>query len=485
MAHYKYDRLTAQDASFLVFETPNVPMHVAGTLIFEAGPLKTEDGGIDIDAIRTFTQAILHLIPRYRQKLARIPLARHPVWIDDRDFNLDYHIRHTSLPRPGSMAQLKKLSSRIMGHRLDRAKPLWETWVVEGLEGDRFAMISKFHHCMIDGESGVDLSQILLSPDRESRLPEEAPAYIPRPEPTAAELLREEAWRRLGLPFQVLRGVHDLSHESKDLRHELAIRARAVGELVRWSLRPPSDTPMNGTLSPHRRFDWLDIELADVKAVCKATDRSVNDIVLATVAGAVRDFLIRRRVRPEVVGFQVSAPVNVRGERERGRLGNRVSSWIIPLPVGESDPLKRLEAVYAVTHELKESHQALGVEMIMAAAEWAPRIMLSLAARAVSEPINMIVTNVPGPQVPLYMLGAKLLASYPQVPLLEGTGLGVALLSYNGKVCWGFNADYNLVPDIAAFRRGVERSFRELSATVGVAGSGADVHGLRPGPGAG
>ena len=184
MSHYKYDRLSAQDASFLVFETANAPMHVAGTQIFEAGPLRTADGGIDIERIREATRAVLHLVPRYCQKLAWIPYFDHPVWVDDRDFNLDYHIRHTSLPRPGGKAELKGLVSRVIGQRLDRSRPLWETWVVEGLEGDRFALVTKIHHCMIDGQTGVDLSHILLSPNAESvDLDGDTPPFIPRPAP--------------------------------------------------------------------------------------------------------------------------------------------------------------------------------------------------------------------------------------------------------------------------------------------------------------
>ena len=475
MSRYTYERLSAQDSSFLLFETASVPMHVAATLVYEAGPLKTADGGIDIDAIRQATEANLHRIPRYRQKLGWIPFLNHPVWIDDRDFNLDYHIRHSSLPRPGNEEQLKALSARIMSHQLDRARPLWESWVVEGLEGDRFAMITKMHHCMIDGTSGVDLAHILMSLDPEYRPRDEPAVYIPRPTPTPLQLVKDEAVRHLTLPFQMARSFRDFRRETNDLRHELGIRARALSELMGWAMHSPSETPINGSLGPHRRFDWLNIRLDAVKAVRRALDCTVNDVVLATVTGAVREFLIRRRMRPEGIDFRVSAPVSVRREEERGRLGNRVSSWILRLPVGEADPLERLAAIRRVTRELKDSQQALGVEMIMKAAEWTPGILMSLGARAASGPINMIVTNVPGPQVPLYMLGSRLLASYPQVPLLEGTGLGVALFSYDGQLCWGLNADYELLPDLTSFRRGIEQAFANLSLAAGIHPEGGDV----------
>ncbi len=475
MTRYNYERLSAQDSSFLIFETPSVPMHVAATLIYEAGPLRTPNGGIDIDTIRNATEANLHRIPRYRQKLAWIPFQNHPVWVDDRDFNLDYHIRHSSLPRPGNEEQLKALCARIMSHQLDRARPLWESWVVEGLEGDRFAMITKLHHCMIDGASGVDLAHILMSLDPADRPQEEAAVYIPRPTPSALQLTRDEIVRQLTLPLQMIRSFRHFRSETQDMRHELTIRLRALRELMGWAVHASSETPINGSLGPHRRFDWLNMPLKSVKAVRRALKCTVNDVVLTIVAGAVREFLIRRRMRPEGIDFRVSAPVSVRREEERGRLGNRVSSWIVRLPVNEPDPLKRLEVIRRVTRELKDSQQALGVEMIMKAAEWTPGILMSLGAQAASGPINMIVTNVPGPQVPLYMLGSRLLASYPQVPLLEGTGLGVALFSYDGQLCWGFNADYELIPDLRTFRTQIEKAFLELSLAAGIHPEGADV----------
>lgn len=461
MPRYAYERLSAQDASFLLLETPNTPMHVAGTQIFEASPLRTRDGGIDFEAFKRATAAVMHLIPRYRQKLQWIPFENHPVWVDDREFNLDYHLRHTSLPRPGTIEQLKRLSARIMAQQLDRARPLWETWVIEGLEGDRFAVISKIHHCMIDGSSGVDLAQILLSPTPEYQIPD-APAFIPRPAPTPAELLADSMMRRVTLPLRAVDQLRRLGRQSGDLAEELRTRFRAVQELLGWAVRSASPTPLNGRLGPHRRFDWCCMALDDLKAVRRRLGCTINDLVLATVAGAVREFLIYRHVNPEGIDFRVSAPVSVRREEERGKLGNRVSSWILRLPIAEPDPLARLQAIHRATQELKESRQALGVEMMMAVAEWTPSVLLSLGARATRGPINMIVTNVPGPQIPLYMLGAELLESYPMVPLLENTGLGVALFSYNGRMCWGFNADYDLVPDLSMFVRLIGKSFAEL-----------------------
>jgi len=475
MARYNYERLSAQDNSFLLFETPKVHMHVSATQIYEVGPLATPDGGVDFEAIKRGVASLLHRIPRYRQRLHFIPFADHAVWVDDRHFEIDYHLRHTSLPRPGSDAQLKALSARVMAQPLDRARPLWEMWVVEGLDRGRFAVITKIHHCMIDGSSGVDLAHIQLSPTPETEMAEPQ-RYIPRPAPSRLTLWRDEVVRRATLPLQALRGFQAFAAQTDDLRHDVATRFRAVGHLLGWAVSPPSKTPLNGPIGPHRLFDWHRTPLRQVKAVRRALGCSVNDVVLTVVTGAVREFMLQRQVRPEGIDFRVSAPVSVRSEKEKGELGNRVSSWIVPLPIGLADPLEQLEQLNEITRELKESHEALGIEMMMAIADWTPSSLMSLGAQAVSGPINSIVTNVPGPQLPLYMQGARLLAMYPQVPLLQNIGLGIALMSYDGQMFWGFNADYNLVPDLADFVSLIDSSFARLAESAGVSLAEIDAH---------
>jgi WS/DGAT/MGAT family acyltransferase len=467
MSRYTYERLSAQDNSFLLMERDNVYMHVAATSIYERGPLVGEDGSFDIAAYRRAVEGFIHLIPRYREKLKWIPYAAAPVWIDDRHFNLDYHIRHSALPRPGTEAQLKKLAGRIMSQTLDRERPLWEFWIVEGLEGGRFAVISKVHHCMIDGSAGADLATVLMSLTPEYDLPEIHP-FVPRPPPTNGELLRDELYRVLGLPGTIARTLYDFGKHADSIRDEVYKRASALVELFGYAFSGASDTPINGSLGPHRTFDWLGMPLADVKAVRRHFDCTVNDLVLATVAGAVRSYLIRRRVDPNEIDFRVSAPVSVRRDEDKGKMGNHVSSWIVRLPINEKDPVRRLEAINRITDKLKRSEQALGVQMLMAAAEWAPAQLMSLGSQATSGPINMIVTNVPGPQIPLYTLGSQLVDMFPQVPLLENTGLGVALFSYNGRMCWGFNADPGLVPDLSEFVRMVRNSFEQLAEVAGV-----------------
>jgi diacylglycerol O-acyltransferase / wax synthase len=463
MARYAYDRLTALDNSFLLLEKPNSYMHVAATQIFKTGPLRTEGGGVDADRIRKLVSALLHRIPRYRQKLAWIPFENHPVWVDDENFNLDYHLRHTALPRPGTDEQLKRLSGRIMQQHLDRDRPLWEMWVIEGLEGDRFAIVSKTHHCMIDGVSGVDIMRVLMSPQPDEEIPEE-PTWVPRPAPSSFELLRHEWVRRAWLPFEVLRGAVSLVREAQDVRLDLATRLRALQETLGGSLRLPSETPLNREIGPHRRFDWLVMDLAELKQLRRALGGSLNDLVLTIVTGAVRSFLRARHVNPDRLDFRVMAPVSVRSDDQRGALGNRVSAWIVPLPIDEPDPRAQLARVIEKTTRLKESKSAVGAEVLTQAAEYTPSTLLALGARNITRllPFNLVVTNVPGPQAPMFMLGAEMTEVFPHVPLIDRLGLGIALMSMNGKLCWGFNADYDLVPDLREFVAAIDHAFRAL-----------------------
>jgi len=458
MDHFHFDRLSVQDNDFLRWETPALPMHGSGISIFEEGPLATREGGVDFAAIKAAMASVLHHVPRYRQKLVWIPGEEHAVWVDDARFNLDYHMRHVALPRPGSEAQLKRMAADIMERPLDRGRPLWETWVIEGLQGGRFALIAKAHHCMVDGASGMSLMQHIFQPSPEVRLAE-APRFLPRPPPTAAQLRRASQRRRLDLPARALRELGSFVRESADLRHDLAGRLRALGELARMKLVPASETPLNGEIGPHRIFDWLELPLDALKAVRHAEGCSINDVVLASVSGAVRELMIARQLRPEELDFRVSAPVNVRGPADRERLGNHVSSWIVRLPVGLRDPLEQLRVLHETTQALKDSNQALGVEMATRVREW-----LSFDVQALSKGTqNMLVTNVPGPAFPLYMLGAKMLALYAQAPLIKNIGLAVSAISYNGAVGFGFNADYDRLPDLAEFARQVGCAFERLA----------------------
>ena len=464
MPRYAYERLTALDNSFLVLERPNAYMHVASTQIFEAGPLRKPDGGIDADALRERIGASLYKIPRYRQKLAWIPFENHAVWVDDDRFQLEYHVRHTSLPRPGSKEQLKRLSARIMQQHLDRERPLWEIWIVEGMDKDRFALISKVHHCMVDGISGVDLMKVLMSLSPELPPAEEPPRFVPRTAPSPLELMRHEWMRRAAFPLGAWRDLRGLFAEAEDTRREIFVRLRSAAETLGATLRSASQTPLNRPIGPHRRFDWMTMDLADVKAVRKAFGGSLNDVVLTVVTGAVRRFLERRGVRPKGLDFRVMAPVSVRSADQSGALGNRVSAWVVPLPLGLDEPAERLAAIAAHTAQLKESRSATSAEMLTQVAEWTPSNLLALGARNATRllPFNLVVTNVPGPQLPMFMAGAPMTEVYPHVPLMDNLGLGIALLSYNGKIHWGFNADWDVVPDLDDFVQDTKDSLAEL-----------------------
>ena len=477
MSRYAYERLSAQDAGFLWAETPNQPMHVGGVAVLDAGPLNREDGSIDIDAYRRHVESVLHWIPRYRQKIEWTPIEGWPVWIDDRQFDIGHHIRHIALPRPGTPAQLKELAARINARRLDRRHALWEIWVIEGVaEGEQFALLNKIHHCMIDGAAGADLSQILMSPSPRIE-PVDVVPYWPRQAPARSELLRDAIALSVARPVALARGAlsamlrngraeskgADDPRESGD-QYTLGQRARSMRHLFKYATSNASETPLNGELGPHRRVEWLTMPLEDVKDLRRVLDCTVNDVVLATVTEAVRRYLFRRRIDHRQIDFRIAAPVSMRRPEHDRRQGNHVSSWVVPLPLALEGPLDQLAAIREETLALKESDAALALDSLMQVAEWLPGPLLARGLRAIggSGPVNMIVTNVPGPQFPLYFAGAKLLALYPIVPLIPGGGLGVALFSYEGKLCWGFNGDFELVPDLGAFVDDVRAAFERL-----------------------
>ena len=467
MPGYTYERLSAQDASFLFAEGPHEPMHVGAVAVFEAGPLCNDEGGVDIARFRRAVESVLHWIPRYRQRLAWVPIEGWPVWVDDRHFDLGYHIRHLALPRPGGPEQLRELAARIHSRPLDRQHPLWEMWVIEGVEGgEQFALLNKIHHCMIDGAAGADLSQILLSPSARAEIGEPVP-YMPRPAPTPLELVRDSIGRAVSRPVELARRVlPDAEGDAGSEGSGLDTRLRAIRDLLGFALRPASATPINGALGAHRRLDWLTMPLEDVKELCRAAGCTINDVVLATVSGAVRRYMFRRRVDFRNLSFRVAAPVSTRKPEDDRLHGNHVSTWIVPLPLDAPEPLAQLRTVRERTETLKRSEASLAVDTLMQLAEFLPAPLLSLGVGLANGPANMIVTNVFGPQFPLYTVGSRLLGLYPLVPLLPGGGLGIALFSYEGRLCWGFSADAELVPDLPAFVEDVRAAFESLRAAI-------------------
>ena len=458
-----YEPLSYLDSSFLALETRTTHMHVAAVALFDAGPLRVGEGGIDIARIREHIGSKLQYIPRYRQRLGYVPYNRSPVWIDDDSFNFDYHVRHTSLPRPGTDAQLRSLAGRIVSQQLDRAKPLWELWVVEGLEGDRFAIIAKIHHCMIDGISGVDLTTILLNIVPTAEI-EDTPEWHPRPAPNGTQLAVAEIARTARRTIDQLGSATDLVKEGRDLVGSVLRRLSAVkSSLDAGWLTPAGRTPLNPEIGPNRRFDWTEIPLDEVKAVKNALGGTLNDVVLATVAGAIRHFLeVERHFSTAEIEFRVMAPVSVRKADQRGQMGNQVAMWLVNLPVSEPDPVKRLRAIADETATLKRDNHALGAATLVELSRGTPLPLLSLANRLVGSavrPFNMTVTNVPGPQFPMYLLESKMLANYPIVPLWQQHGVGIALFSYDGRLLWGIHADYDALPDSDDFISSIHHSF--------------------------
>jgi len=466
MTEFHYEPLTYLDASFLALETRTSHMHVAGVALFDAAPLKGADGGIDFNRIKAHILSKLQYIPRYRQRLEWVPYNRHPVWVDDDQFSFEYHVRHTSLPRPGTDSQLKALAGRIVSAPLDRHKPLWELWVVEGLDEDRFAIIAKIHHCMIDGLSGVDLTTILLNVTPTSEI-EEPPEWTPRPAPTPSQLAVSEAARATRRLIDRLTNLSETVRDGKDLADRTMDKSAAAMSSLRSGWLTASDrTPLNPDIGPNRRFDWTDLPLGEMKAIKNRLGGSLNDVVLGVTAGAIRGFLTRARgFDVSETAFRVMNPVSTRRADQKGALGNQVAMWLIDLPIDEADPWARYQLIKERTLNLKKSNQALGAATLVEVSSGTPITLLSLANRVVGSrmrPFNMTVTNIPGPQFPMYLLEAEMLANYPMVPLWAQHGLGIALFSYNGRMLWGIHADYDTLPDADVFLKAIHDAFAEL-----------------------
>jgi diacylglycerol O-acyltransferase / wax synthase len=466
MGYVHSERLSALDATFLDLEDESVHMHVGAVAIFDAGPLVRSDGSLDFERLRGLAGPALARAWRFRQRLEWIPVFGHPVWVDDARFNLDYHLRHTALPEPGDERQLKRLAGRIFSQKLDRSKPLWEMWLVEGLEGGRFAAITKVHHCMLDGVSGVDLLAALLDPAAAAASEADAgqDRWLPRPAPSRARLLAGELERRASLPARLAR---EAGRALADPRGSLEAARDTVGgvrEFLGTGLDSASNTPLNGEIGPHRRFDWVRMDLGAVKEVRARLGGTVNDVVLAVVAGAVRSFLTGRGARVDDLDFRAQVPVNLRRAAERGRFGNQVALLLARLPVDEPDPRKRLERVTGVTRALKRSHQVQGGELLERIGDWTGKELLSAIARLAAGELayNLVVTNVPGPPTPVELAGAPLREIYPLVPLFRNQAVGLALFSYTGSLFWGLNADWDAMPDLHDLALALEAELETL-----------------------
>src|SRR5919199_2503971 len=459
------DRLTGLDASFLHLEDASSHMHVAGVMIFEGEPPPYEELLEAIDRR-------LGLVPRYRQRLAFVPLNQgRPRWVDDPHLNLRYHVRSTALPEPGSEDQLKELAGRVFSQQLDRDKPLWEIWLVDGLEGDRFAMLSKTHHALVDGISGVDIMSVLFDTSPEPSAPADpGRRWLPRPLPSRTQLLGEALLERATVPGEIVRGVRAAFRAPRRIANSMVQGLAGVGAMAWAGLNPAPPSPYNVSIGPHRRFTWARMSLTDVKAIKNELGGTVNDVMLAIVAGALGRDLRRRGVDVRGLELKAMVPVSVRSEEARGALGNQVAAMMAPLPVGCDDAVTRFETISSSMRRLKESGQAVGAQVLTDLSGFAPPNIMSQAARVVARQrfFNVVVTNVPGPQFPLYLMGREMIEVFPMVPLAARQALGVAIMSYHGRINFGLVGDYDVMADIDQLAKDFRASLLELADAAGV-----------------
>jgi diacylglycerol O-acyltransferase len=460
------DRLSPLDVSFLYMETPTTPMHVGGVATFDP-PAE----GFDYDRLVDLISERITLVPRYRQKVRFIPgRLANPVWVDDDGFDVTYHVRRSALPKPGTDAQLRELVGRLMGRRLDRNRPLWETYLVEGLEGGRVGIITKTHHAMVDGVSAVDIGTVILDV---TPAPREVPKDDWRPSrpPGAASLVLGAMTDYVTRPTQALDTARSAVFDARATASKVSGVASGVLASAASIARPAPDLPLNVRIGEQRRFGLAATDLDDYKLVRKAHGGTVNDVVLATVSGALRAWLLTRgeAVTPSTV-VRAMVPVSVRPEGSPGASGNRISSLFVDLPVGEGNPVVRLQRVSYAMRGHKESGQSVGAQALVQMSGFAPPTVHSLGARVASSMtrrlFNLVVTNVPGPQFPLYAAGARMLSMHPVVPLAKGQALSIGLTSYDGGVFYGLNADRDAMADVDVVAQLIEESLAELVGTV-------------------
>ena len=459
------DRLTALDTSFLHLEDESAHMHVASVSLF-AGETP------DYEEFIAGIESRLHLVPRYRQKLAFVPFGQgRPRWVDDPHLNLSYHVRKTALPAPGTEEQLRALAGRVLAQRLDRDKPLWEIWLVEGVEGGRFALIAKTHHALVDGISGVDIATVLFDASPEGRqVGQPAERWLPAPPPSRSQLLTEALLERSTVPAEITRSLRAVFRAPRQIAGAARDSLVGVGAMAWAGMNPAPPSPYNCPIGPHRRFTWVRTNLDDVKAIKNSLGGTVNDVVLATVSGALGRHLHRRGETLSGRELKAMVPVSVRADADRGALGNQVAAMMAPLPVWCDDAARRLEIVSEAMSGLKDSGQAVGAQVLTQLGGFAPPTIMAQASRLMARQrmFNVVVTNVPGPQFPLYLMGHEMSDLFPMVPLARNQGLGVAIMSYNGQMNFGLVGDYDVLHDLDDLAEDFRESLSGLADAAGV-----------------
>jgi len=459
------DRLSPLDVSFLYLETPTTHMHVGGVAIFQAPA-----DGFDFNAFSSLVEARLGLLPRYRKKIRWVPgHISNPVWVDDPDFDLSYHVRLSALPKPGTEDQLKEFVARIQSRPLDRGRPLWELYVLEGLADDKVAIVSKTHHAMVDGVTAVDISTLILDAGPTPR--ETPPDYwVPEREPSNVGLLGGAVIDWLRKPSHVVDTARSNALDARRTVSRAVEVVNGVAATLRTTARSAPATPLNVEIGAARRFGMVATDLDDYKRIRKSHGGTINDVVLATVTGALRAWLQTRGESVNGLTVRAMVPVSVRSESQQGAGGNRVSQYFVDLPVSEPNPVMRLHQVSYAMNAHKESNQAVGADALVALSGFAPPTLHALGARLAGgfsrRMFNLVVTNVPGPQLPLFANGAQMLEVYPVVPLAKGQAVVVGLTSYNGGVFYGLNADRDAMYDVDVLAQCIDEALVELVETV-------------------
>jgi WS/DGAT/MGAT family acyltransferase len=460
------ERLTPLDASFLYLERPAMHMHVAALSVFD--PSSRPDGRLRFEDVEANLASRIHLAPRFRHKVLTVPLNLGlPLWVDDPHFDLHFHVRRAALPAPGGRRELTQYAQRILSRPLDRTRPLWELYVIEGLEDGHVATLLKVHHAMIDGISGVRLAAALWDLEPEAPPVPAAPAWRPEPEPSVDELMRE-AFQ--GLATHPVRALTDALEFA---RRQPVVAALNVGSVVSgvrsildMGTRPES--PFNVEIGPNRRFAIADTPLQRLKDVKNALGGTVNDVVLATVGGALHRLLRARKEPTRGRTLRVMVPVSVRAPGDRA-IGNRVAPALVDVPVGAMGAKRRLAEVRKGTEHLKSSMMALSADTIINLGAYAPGGLLAAVARAASLGpwFNLVVSNIPGPQQPMYLAGARLVASYPSLPLNRNSALSIACSSLGGTMAFGVTGDWDALPDAELLALGLEEALDELAKAAG------------------
>ena len=460
------DRLTPLDASFLHLEDSNQPMHVGCVMIFDGDAPEYDD-------FVGHVRSRLSMVPRYRQKLAPVPLGQgRPKWVDDDDFDICFHVRSTAVPAPGTERELKRLAARVFATNLDREKPLWEMWLVDGLSGGRFAVVSKTHHAIVDGVSGMDILSVLFAPDDEEQR-RESHEWQPQPAPGGLHLLAEALVERATQPAEIFRGIRAVVRRPVKVARKAFEYAVGAGALAWAGLQPAPRTPYNARMvGSNRRFTWVRGNLDDVKSIKNAMGGTVNDVILTVVTRALRKHLLERGEDIDGLTMKAFVPVSMRSDEDRGgeKLGNQVGGIIAPLPVGCPNPQQCLDQISEAMGGLKKSGQPVGAQALTELTGFAPPNLIDQAVRLPIPQrfVNLVVTNVPGPQFPLHMAGRELLDIFPLVPIGNNMNLGIAIVSYNGTIDFGLVGDYSALPDLDKLGELFAEALTDLGEAAGV-----------------